>query len=241
MLGASLVGGACHEEVAFLLPLYPTRLWGLGSLGVVLGGDGSRATVAIWVAAALLGGLALLQLVGGRGAEGGAPVRIDRPPASGASGARGGPSGGGIYVHVAGAVRQPGLLHLDDGARIAEAIDRAGGPGPRADLAGVNLAARLEDGQQVIVPVRGAGAAPASPAPATGSAPPPGTAGVPKVSLGAATVEQLDQVDGIGPTLAQRIVQYRTEHGGFRSLAELREVEGIGEKRFEGLREALGP
>ena len=64
---------------------------------------------------------------------------------------------------------------------------------------------------------------------------------MPKPSLGAATVEQLDQIDGIGPTLAQRIIQYRTEHGGFRSLAQLREVEGIGEKRFEGLREALQP
>lgn len=150
-------------------------------------------------------------------------------------------------MHVAGAVRQPGLVHLDDGARVAEALERAGGPGPRADLAGVNLAARLEDGQQVIVPVRGAGGATAaatgtlaSPAP-DGSAAPPGTAGVPKLGLGAATVEQLDQIDGIGPTLAQRIIQYRTEHGGFRSLSELREVEGIGEKRFEGLREALQP
>ena len=205
----------------------------------MLGGDGSRATVAIWVAAALLGCFALLHLAGGRGSEGGAPVRIDRAPVSaGPSGSRG---GGGIYVHVAGAVRQPGLVHLDDGARVAEALERAGGPGARADLAGVNLAARLEDGQQVIVPLRGAGTAAASPTPATGSAPTPGAAGVPKVSLGAATVEQLDQIDGIGPTLAERIIEYRTEHGGFRSLAELREVEGIGEKRFEGLREALQP
>ena len=216
----------------------------------MLGSDGSRATVAIWVAAALLGGFALLHLAGGRGAEGGAPVRIDRAPASGVSGAGGGSgdrSGGGIYVHVAGAVRQPGLVQLDEGARVAEALERAGGPGPRADLAGVNLAARLEDGQQVIVPVRGAGGAagaatgaPASPAP-DGRAAPPGSAGVPKLSLGAATVEQLDQIDGIGPTLAQRIVEYRTEHGGFRSIGELREVEGIGEKRFESLRDALQP
>jgi competence protein ComEA len=64
---------------------------------------------------------------------------------------------------------------------------------------------------------------------------------VPKLSLGTVTVEQLDQLDGIGPTLAQRIVEYRTEHGGFRSLGELRDVEGIGEKRFEALREALQP
>ena len=120
---------------------------------------------------------------------------------------------------------------------MAEAVAKAGGPRPRAELAGVNLAARLEDGQQVIVPVRGA-AAPSVP---SAGAAPPGSAGVPKLSLGAATVEQLDQVDGIGPTLAQRIVEYRTEHGGFRSLGELREVEGIGEKRFATLSEALQP
>jgi competence protein ComEA len=133
---------------------------------------------------------------------------------------------------------------------VAAALDRAGGPRRRADLAGVNLAAELEDGQQVIVPVRGAATAPAGAAaagsagagsPAAGAAAPPGSAGVPKLSLGAATLEQLDQLDGIGPTLAQRIVEYRTEHGGFRSVGELREVEGIGEKRFATLREALQP
>ena len=102
-----------------------------------------------------------------------------------------------------------------------------------------DLAARLEDGQQVIVPVRGTGgAAPAAP---SGAGAPPGAAGAPKPSLAAATIEQLDQIDGIGPTLAQRILEYRTQHGGFRSLAELREVDGIGEKRFAGLRKALQP
>jgi competence protein ComEA len=159
-----------------------------------------------------------------------------------------GPSAGGLYVHVAGAVRQPGLLHLRDGARVAEAVEQAGGPLPRADLAGVNLAAKLEDGQQVIVPVRGAlPGAPAGGVGASGTLPgaaapaSPGSPGVPKLSLTTVTVEQLDQLDGIGPTLAQRIVEYRTEHGGFRSVGELREVEGIGEKRFEALREALQP
>jgi competence protein ComEA len=100
----------------------------------------------------------------------------------------------------------------------------------------VNLAAKLEDGQQVVVPVRGA-------VPVAGDAGGPAAAsgGGVKASLGSATVEQLDQVDGIGPTLAQRIVEYRTQHGGFGSIGELREVEGIGEKRFETLREALQP
>jgi competence protein ComEA len=140
-----------------------------------------------------------------------------------------------IYVHVAGAVRQPGLLRLPAGTRVATAVQRAGGAKPRADLSGVNLAAKLEDGQQVVVPVRGA--VPGAP----GGAAPGAAAGGVKPSLGSATVEQLDQVDGIGPTLAQRIVEYRTQHGGFGSIGELREVEGIGQKRFETLREALQP
>jgi len=133
-------------------------------------------------------------------------------------------------VHVAGAVRRPGLMKLPPGSRVAVALDRAGGPTRRADLAAVNLAARLQDGQQIVVPdgraTAGAGA----------TAQPGG-----KVHLSTATVEQLDGVDGIGPTLAQRIIEYRDSHGGFRSLAELAQVEGIGEKRLATLREALQP
>ncbi|MGH2847197.1 MAG: ComEA family DNA-binding protein, partial [Thermoleophilaceae bacterium] len=126
---------------------------------------------------------------------------------------------------------------------VAAAVNRAGGPRRRADLTAVNLAARVEDGQQVVVPVVGvvpvAGAVPGAAAPG-----PAGAAGVPlgaKPSLGTVTIDQLDEIDGIGPTLAERIVEYRTENGGFGSLEELQEVEGIGEKRFETLREALQP
>jgi competence protein ComEA len=217
----------------------------------VLTSDGSRGTLVIWVIAAVLGGIVVLRVAGcDHGAGQGSPVRIERSPdaAAGAAGSRSGPGGAGLYVHVAGAVRRPGLLRLPAGSRVAAALDRAGGPQHRADLAGVNLAAKLEDGQQVIVPVRGATAA--GPAPVAGSAAvgsagpagaPPGSAGVPKLSLGSATVEQLDQLDGIGPTLAQRILEYRTQHGGFRSVGELREVEGIGEKRFATLQNALQP
>jgi competence protein ComEA len=213
----------------------------------VLSSEGSRGTLVVWVVAALLGGIALMRIAGcGADAGSGDGVRIARSPGPGAGStqrARG--DSAGIYVHVAGAVRRPGLLRLAEGARVAVAVDRAGGPLRQADLAGVNLAAKLEDGQQVIVPRRGVtpGAA-GSPGAAVGTAegaPPPGSAGAPKLSLGAVTVEQLDELDGIGPTLAQRIVEYRTEHGGFRSLGELREVEGIGEKRFASLREALQP
>jgi competence protein ComEA len=116
---------------------------------------------------------------------------------------------------------------------VAAAVDRAGGPAARADLTGVNLAARVEDGQQVVVPVAGAlpGASAGAGQPATGAKP----------SLGTATADQLDEIDGIGPTLAERIVEYRTENGGFGSIDELQDVEGIGEMRLETLREALQP
>jgi competence protein ComEA len=214
----------------------------------VLERDGSLGTLVIWVVVALLGGLVLLRVAGcGHGAGQGSAVRIERSPGAASPSASGGAErhGAGIYVHVAGAVRRPGLLRLPEGSRVAEAVDRAGGPGRRADLAGVNLAAKLEDGQQVIVPVRGAAGAGATvPGAAPGVVPgsaPPGSAGVPKLSLGVATVEQLDQLDGIGPTLATRIVEYRTTHGGFRSVGELREVEGIGEKRFATLQKAVQP
>jgi competence protein ComEA len=222
-------------------------------------GEGSRGTLAIWLLAAVVGGIALLRLTGSDGGGRDAAVRIeggaDGFAARGAAGATGGsdPAGRGapgIYVHVAGAVRRPGLVRLPTGSRVAVALERAGGPRLRADLTGVNLAAELEDGQQVLVPVRGAASATGAVAPGAGGAAgpagtapgaPPGSAGTPKLSLAAATLEQLDELDGIGPTLAQRILEYRTEHGGFRSVDELREVEGIGEKRFATLREAVQP
>ena len=108
----------------------------------------------------------------------------------------------------------------------------------------VNLAAQLADGQQIVVPTAGsarrrpAAAAPRSGTPAAGGAPGGAVTGV---HLSTATVEQLDGIDGIGPTLAQRIIEYRDAHGGFRSLAELAQVDGIGEKRLATLRDALQP
>ena len=202
----------------------------------------SRATVLIWVVAAALGVFALMRLTGSGGEDGsGEPVRVERSGLGGSAGVgRGGAESGGggrgeVYVHVAGAVRRPGLVRVPAGARVAEAVFRAGGPGRKADLTGVNLAAQVEDGQQVVVPAAGAAAS------ATGQAGAPAAPTGVKPSLGSATVEQLDEIDGIGPTLAERIVEYRTENGGFRSLDELQDVDGIGEKRLETLREALQP
>lgn len=207
--------------------------------------DRDRLRAAGWVAAALLvAALVVRALVSGGGEEP-AAVRVDQPP-GGLAPAPGGaaPAGGGAVVQVAGEVRRPGVYTVPAGARVHEAVERAGGLTRRADPAGVNLVARVSDGQQVIVPRRGAAAVPTASgptgAPSPGAPSSPGAAG-PKVSLGSATVEQLDAIDGIGPTLAQRIVEYRQEHGGFSSIDELRQVDGIGEKRFESLREAVAP
>jgi competence protein ComEA len=141
------------------------------------------------------------------------------------------PARGPVTVHVVGAVRHPGVYRLSSGSRARDAVRRAGGAGPRADLGSVNLAALLADGEQVRVPARGPGGA---------------TAGVPGASAPAATVhlngasaDELDSLDGIGPSLAERIVAYRVAHGGFRSVDELDEVSGIGPVRLDALRARL--
>jgi len=138
---------------------------------------------------------------------------------------------------VAGAVRRPGVYRLAAGARVDDALRRAGGPRGRADLAAVNLAAKLEDGRQVLVPARGAaGAAPAAPAAGgSGGAGAGGAAAAAPINLNTATLEQLDTLDGVGPGIAQRILDYREQHGGFTRVEELGEVPGIGPKRLATL------
>lgn len=194
--------------------------------------EGSRSTIVIWALAVVLATVAALRAFGG----GNDPP----PPAPVKLSDRGGHQDARIYVHVVGAVRRPGLMRLPTGSRVADALQRAGGPGPRAELATVNLAARLVDGQQIVVPAAGSAASPSGAAAAPAAGAPSGGAAT-GVHLSTATVEQLDGVDGIGPTLAQRIIEYRDAHGGFRSLAELAQVEGIGEKRLATLRDALQP
>jgi competence protein ComEA len=110
---------------------------------------------------------------------------------------------------------------------VADAVERAGGLTPKAVEDGINLAARLSDGQQVVVPARGAGGAAA--------------AGDGPISLGTATAEQLEEVDGIGPVTAQKIIEFRDERGGLSSIEELDEVSGIGPATMEALRERLQP
>lgn len=141
-----------------------------------------------------------------------------------------------LVVAVAGRVARPGLVQVPVGARVADVLAAAGGPLPGTDLAGVNLARKVSDGEQVAVGVPGAtdAAAPPPTAPGPGGAAPGGP-----LDLNAATVEQLDALPGVGPVTAQRIVEWRTRNGRFASVDQLREVEGIGERRLGQLRAAV--
>jgi competence protein ComEA len=134
-----------------------------------------------------------------------------------------------LVVHVAGAVARPGLYRLPDGSRIDDAIAEAGGAKPRAALDLVNLAAPVADGQQVVVPLRGSSAA-------AGAADPSAGAPAGKVHLNSATLEQLDELPGVGPVTAQQILAYRDANGAFRSVDELDAVPGIGPATLEQLR-----
>lgn len=147
-----------------------------------------------------------------------------------------------VVIDIVGAVRRPGLYRLAEGARIADALARAGGATRRADLSLVNLAAPLADGQQVIVPRRGA-AGSGGAAPPAGAAATPGAPGAPTgpVHLNTATLEQLDSLPGVGPVTAQKILDYRTEHGPFTSVDELDAVPGIGPSRMDQLKDLVAP
>jgi competence protein ComEA len=186
--------------------------------------------LAAWAAAAVavvLLGAWLLSRGGPASSAPVAPIRVDDG---------GGDRGGGetVVVHVAGAVHAAGVYRLRAGSRVADAVQRAGGATRRADLSQVNLAAKVEDGRQILVPRRVTAAAVA----AAGTATAPTQPGVP-LNLNTATLEQLDQLSGIGPATAQKIIDYREEHGGFGSVEELGEVPGIGDVRLAELREQV--
>lgn len=136
-------------------------------------------------------------------------------------------------VHVAGAVRRPGVYRLGAGARVQDAVRRAGGPTPKADVNAINLAALLQDGVQVVVPAKGPAGAVAAASVAVGV--PDGPPAAP-VNLNTATAEQLDTLDGVGPSTAQKILDYRRQHGGFRTVEDLGQISGIGPKRMAALR-----
>jgi len=145
------------------------------------------------------------------------------------------PTMGLIEVQVSGAVLQPGVYKLPAGTRVSEALDNAGGARPDADLSLLNLARKLNDGEEIRVPVRTG-----TPAPLT-VAPPPATrapAGTPdaRINLNSATLEQLESLPHITPVLAQRIVDYRLQHGSFKTIQALRQVQG-----FDALFDELKP
>jgi competence protein ComEA len=181
-----------------------------------------------------------LLLVGARAIDHGG--RADRGAAFGSS--RGGDDGGDfqisreggrdVVVDVAGAVRRPGVYRLPAGARVTDAVERAGGGTGRALLDQINLAARLGDGQQIVVPERTAGSSQPVAEAADGSADAP-------ISLGTATLEQLDTIEGIGPVTAQDIIDFRDQHGGLSSIEQLDQVSGIGPATMEALRKRLQP
>jgi competence protein ComEA len=137
-----------------------------------------------------------------------------------------------VVVHVSGAVLRPGLYRLPEGARVADAVTKAGGLKPRADLSVLNLAAPMIDGQHVVVPRRIA--------PGAGGVP-PSDASTSIVQLSSASVDQLDELPGIGPITAQKIVDWRQTHGAFRSVDDLDAIPGIGPTRVEQLRELVVP
>jgi len=195
----------------------------------------SRSQLVVYAAVALA-----LLLVGARAIRGEGATGGSFAAASGGSGGGGGSSGnfsisgssGEVVVDVTGAVRDPGVYRMPAGSRVNDAVRRAGGAAPGAELEAINLAARLADGQQVMVPKRIAGTSASAPAEAGEEGP---------ISLGSATVEQLEGIDGIGPVTAADIIEFRDQHGGLSSVDQLDQVPGIGPATMESLRARLQP
>jgi competence protein ComEA len=192
----------------------------------------SRSQVVVYAAVAVA-----LLLVGARairGESGGADTSFAAGSSGGSGGATFSVSGqaGDLVVDVTGAVQRPGVYRMPAGSRVNDAVTRAGGAEPQAQLEAVNLAARLADGQQIVVPERAPGGASGLSAAAAEDGP---------ISLGTATVEQLEEIDGIGPVTAEDIVKFRDEHGGLSSVEQLDQVPGIGPATMEALRARLQP
>jgi competence protein ComEA len=192
----------------------------------------SRTQVAVYGAIALA-----LALVGARAirGEGGTESSFAAGSSSAASSSGAftiSGQAGDVVVDVTGAVVRPGVYRMPAGSRVNDAVQRAGGASGRAQLEAVNLAARLADGQQVVVPERGPGGSGAVAGASAEEGP---------ISLGTATVEQLDTIDGIGPVTAADIIEFRDQHGGLASVDQLDQVSGIGPATMESLRARLQP
>lgn len=191
----------------------------------------SRSQLVVYAVVALA-----LLLVGARAIRG--EGETETSFAAGASGGAGGGGGfsiggssGEVVVDVTGAVRRPGVYRMPVGSRVDDAVTRAGGAAPGAQMEAINLAARLADGQQVVVPRRIPGAGVGVVAGAEDG----------PISLGTATVEQLEEIEGIGPVTAADIIAFRDEHGGLSSVDQLDQVPGIGPATMDSLRGRLQP
>jgi competence protein ComEA len=189
-----------------------------------------RSQVVVYAAVALA-----LLLVGARAIRG--EAETDSSFAAGTATKGGGASvsvtgsGGEVVVDVTGAVRRPGVYRMPLGSRVDDALARAGGPTSQAELEAINRAARLADGQQVVVPEAVPG----------GSSVAAVSAEEGPISLGTATAEQLEEIEGIGPVTAADIIAFRDEHGGLSSVDQLDQVPGIGPATMESLRARLQP
>ena len=184
----------------------------------VLGRRIDTGVLVVAIGALVVGGLLVW---GRRPAAAIAPPATAAPPSVAAS-----PAGTEVFVHVAGAVKRPGLYALGAGGRVADAIAAAGGAGPRADLDLLNLAAPLTDGMKIEVLARGAAATPASPEDAAPA----------QVSLNSATAPELETIPGVGPVTAAAILAHRDEAGPFTSIEQLMDVSGIGPATLESIR-----
>ncbi|WNM37155.1 ComEA family DNA-binding protein [Micromonospora halotolerans] len=233
-VGEALAAGA--DDAGGRRPSLASRLPGPGAFDP--GRRGVRALAAVAAVVVLVAGVWAW-----RSRPHAEPVRpvatVDAPeaPAPAPSG-----SAGQVVVALAGKVRRPGLVRLPAGARVADAIEAAGGALPGVDVALLNPARKVADGELILVGVAappGQAAAPGTAAggggPAAGGAAP----GSGPVNLNTATLAQLDALPGVGPVLAQRILDHRDQHGGFRSVSDLRQVDGIGDARYEQLKDLV--
>jgi competence protein ComEA len=208
-------------------------------------GSLSRSQLLVYGAVAVV-----LLLVGARwirsgddaqGESAGGVTYADSSNGAGSGGALAVDAEGGtdVVVDVAGAVADPGVYRLPAGTRVNDAIQRAGGATSRAELDAINLAARLTDGQQIIIPARAE--SPVGVAAGSGVADSAGADPATPINVGTASVEDLDTIEGIGPVTAQKILEFRDQHGGISSVDQLDQIDGIGPATMDALRSRLQP
>ncbi|HEY5835541.1 ComEA family DNA-binding protein [Streptomyces sp.] len=191
-----------------------------------------KTVLALAVVAAVAGGLAFHHYWSGRPRTVPVPPPVTAPAEAPRAMASPEPR---LVIDIVGKVTKPGLRHLPKGARVADALAAAGGPLPGTDTTALNLARLLTDGEQILV-----GLLPPAAAGPQGTTSDPSSPATP-LSLNSATAAQLDALPGVGPVLAQHILDFRTQHGGFTSLRQLRQIPGIGDRKFTTLKPLVHP